>query len=147
MMDQAELKRLQKIEARIREIAEDLGLLTTETTFQVVPAHRIYSRSFRREVGNQGEIWKNHLKQLHPLPGQIREEVDDTRDVPPGSRQTVNQSMLNRIGTGIPHDDRDCACSLLRSACRAYPHGNCPAGSGTNRGPCLNLNACANSHI
>ena len=33
LMNQADLQRLQTIEVRIHEIAEDMGLLTTETTF------------------------------------------------------------------------------------------------------------------
>ena len=40
-MNPEELQRLQKIEVRIREIAENMGLLTTETDFEVVPAQRV----------------------------------------------------------------------------------------------------------
>ena len=40
-MNPEELQRLQKIEVRIREMAEDMGLLTTETDFEVVPAQRV----------------------------------------------------------------------------------------------------------
>lgn len=41
LMNQADLQRLQTIEVRIHEIAEDMGLLTTETTFEVVSAQRV----------------------------------------------------------------------------------------------------------
>ncbi len=40
-MKPTDLQRLQKIEARIHEIAVDMELLTTETTFEVVPAQRV----------------------------------------------------------------------------------------------------------
>ena len=40
-MNQGELDRLRKIEERIREIAEGMGLLTTEIMFEIVPAQRV----------------------------------------------------------------------------------------------------------
>ena len=40
-MNQTELERLHKIEATIRGIAEEMELLTTETTFEVVPVQRV----------------------------------------------------------------------------------------------------------
>jgi len=41
MMKQSELDRLRQLEDRIRDIAEAMGLLTTDTIFEVVPAQRV----------------------------------------------------------------------------------------------------------
>ncbi len=40
-MNQEELDRLRKIDVRVREIAEDMGLLTTEIMFEIVSAQRV----------------------------------------------------------------------------------------------------------
>ena len=40
-MNQGDLDRLRKIDVRVREIAEDMGLLTTEIMFEIVSAQRV----------------------------------------------------------------------------------------------------------
>ena len=40
-MNQGDLDRLRKIDERVREIAEDMGLLTTEIMFEIVSAQRV----------------------------------------------------------------------------------------------------------
>ncbi len=41
VMNQADIDRIRNLEVRIREIAEDMGLLTTDIMFEIVPAQRV----------------------------------------------------------------------------------------------------------
>ena len=41
-MLEKEFDRLRRLDARIKEIAQEMGLLTTEIDFEVVPAQRMF---------------------------------------------------------------------------------------------------------